>query len=155
MEKIDFARGTIRQLPELGVRTKNRKAALTYLLQIPELLTVLQTWQARLLNLPATALWYATLTRDGMTLTPTLHAFDGRHNIIAKDIQEICKKAGIDYLSPHKLRHGHAVYALKRARNMAQLKAISQNIMHESVVTTDQIYGRLIDDDVRDIISAL
>jgi hypothetical protein len=31
----------------------------------------------------------------------------------------------------------------------------SQNIMHESVVTTDQIYGRLIDDDVQDIISSL
>jgi hypothetical protein len=38
---------------------------------------------------------------------------------------------------------------------MAQLKAISQNIMHESVVTTDQIYGRLIDDDVQAIISGL
>ena len=85
----------------------------------------------------------------------TKHAFTGRHNIIAKDIQLICKKANVDYLSPHKLRHGHAVYALKRASNMAQLKAISQNIMHESVVTTDQIYGRLIDDDVQQIISKL
>lgn len=152
---VDLARGALRQLPELGVRTKNRKAALTYLLQIPELLTVLQAWQARLRNLPATALWYATLTRDGMTLTPTLRAFVGRHNIVAKDIRLICKKANVDYLSSHKLRHGHAVYALKRASNMAQLKAISQNIMHESVVTTDQIYGRLIDDDVQQIISGL
>ncbi len=61
----------------------------------------------------------------------------------------------MDYLSSHKLRHSHAVYALKRAHNMAQLKAISQNIMHESVVTTDQTYGRLIDNDVQQIIIGL
>lgn len=59
------------------------------------------------------------------------------------------------YLSSHKLRHGHTVYALKRAQNMGQLKAISQNIMHESVITTDQIDGRLINDDVQEIISSL
>lgn len=59
------------------------------------------------------------------------------------------------YLYPHKVRHGHTVYALKRAHDMGQLKAISQNIMHASVVTTDQIYGRLINDDVQEIISSL
>lgn len=73
----------------------------------------------------------------------------------AEDIRLICKKAGIPYLSPHKLRHGHTVYALKRAQNVAQLKAVSQNIMHKSLVTTDQIYGNLVNDDVQDIIAAL
>jgi len=152
---VDLAHQTIQQFPELGVRTKNRKAAITYLLQVPELLNVVRSWHARISMLPATALWYATLTHDGMTLTATTQAFTGRHEIIADDIKLICEKAGVPYLSPHKLRHGHTVYALKRAQNMAQLKAISQNIMHESVVTTDQIYGRLINDDVQDIIASL
>jgi integrase len=152
---VDLERQVIAQLPERGVRTKNRKAALTYLLQIPELLAVVQAWQARVCQLPAMALWYATCARDGMTLTTTTRAFVGRHNLIARDIRLICAKAGVPYLSPHKLRHGHTVYALKRAHNMAQLKAISQNIMHESVVTTDQIYGRLINDDVQEIIAGL
>jgi integrase len=152
---VDLAHGAIRQLPEFGVRTKNRKAAITYLLQIPELLAVVQAWHAQVAQLPPTSLWYATLTHDGMQLTSTTQAFEGRHNIIQRDIKHLCEKVGVPYLSPHKLRHGHTVYALKRASNMAQLKAISQNIMHKSVVTTDQIYGRLINDDVQDIITSL
>lgn len=152
---VDLTRHTLQQLPERGVRTKNHKAAQTYLLQIPELQAVVQAWHARLCALPSEALWYATLTRDGMTITATTQAFSKRYNIVAADIKLICQKAGVPYLSSHKLRHGHTVYALKRAHNMGQLKAISQNIMHESVVTTDQIYGRLINDDVQDIISSL
>jgi integrase len=112
-------------------------------------------WHTQVGQLPPTSLWYATLTRDGMTLTSTTQAFAGRHNIIQRDIKYLCEKVGVPYLSPHKLCHGHTVYALTRAENMAQLKAISQNIMHTSVVTTDQIYGRLINDDVQEIITSL
>lgn len=97
----------------------------------------------------------STLSRDGMTLTPTAKAYTGRYDVLKNDLHIICDLAGIPYLSPHKLRHGHTVYALKRAQNVAQLKAISQNIMHKSLVTTDQIYGKLINDDVQDIISSL
>ena len=39
--------------------------------------------------------------------------------------------------------------------DLAQLKAVSQNSMHASIVTTDQIYGKLVNDDVLDIISSL
>ena len=154
---VDLAHQAIHQLPEFGVRTKNDKAAITYLLQIPQLFEVVQSWHARLLcaGLPPSALWYATLTRDGMTLTATEQAFEGRHDIIRKDIKLICKQASVPYLSSHKLRHGHTVYALKRAKDMGQLKAISQNIMHKSVVTTDQIYGNLLHDDVQQIITGL
>lgn len=38
---------------------------------------------------------------------------------------------------------------------MAELKAISQNIMHASVVITDQVYGKLVNNNVRDVISNL
>lgn len=34
-------------------------------------------------------------------------------------------------------------------------RAISQNIMHASLVTTDSIYGKLVQDDVRAIIANL
>lgn len=156
---VDIPNRTLYQLPEQGVRTKGRKAAITYLLHIPDLLEIVTRWDALLKAdsqpLNADCLWYSTLSRDGMTPTPTTRAFEGRHNIIQKDIHLICSLAGIPYLSPHKLRHGHTVYALKRASNVAQLKAISQNIMHSSLVTTDQIYGRLINDDVQEIISSL
>jgi integrase len=62
---------------------------------------------------------------------------------------------GVEYYSAHKLRHGHAVYALKHAKTMAELKAISQNLMHSSIGITDGIYGRLVDDDVNRVITHL
>ncbi len=152
---VDLANNQIRQLPEMGVRTKNRKAALTYLLQIPELFDVVKQWDQRARALPPTALWYATLTNDGMKITATTQAYVGRKDAIEEDLRLICVRANVPYLSPHKLRHGHVVYALKQASNMAELKAISQNVMHSSVTITDQIYGNLIADDVKSIISDL
>lgn len=152
---VNVAAGEVEQLPELGVRTKGRKAAITYLLPIPELLDVVRSWDQRVRCLPSTALWYATLTRDGMSLTATMKAFEGRNNVIERDVRLICDLAGVPYQSPHKLRHGHVVHALKLARNMAELKAISQNVMHSSVTITDQVYGKLIANDVQDIIGNL
>jgi integrase len=55
------------------------------------------------------------------------------------------KSAGVKYKSPHKLRHGHAVYALK-------LKAISQNLMHSTIGIMDGIIGVLVGDDVHNTI---
>jgi integrase len=152
---VDLPTRQISQLPEAGVRTKNRKAALTFLLEIPELLDVCIKWDQRVRQLPPAALWYATLTNDGMVLTPTIRAFEGRSNVIERDVRLICQLAGVDYLSPHKLRHGHVVHALKQAHNMAELKAISQNVMHSSVTITDQVYGRLMNNDIREIVSNL
>jgi integrase len=143
------------QLPEYGIRTKNRKAAITYLLEIPELLAVCKKWDDRVRHLDHKSLWYATLASDGMALTETVTAFLGRNNLIERDVRLICERAEVPYQSPHKLRHGHVVYAMKQARNMGELKAISQNIMHASAVVTDQVYGRLLTNDVQLIISNL
>jgi hypothetical protein len=90
-----------------------------------------------------------------MTLTATTVAHVGRGDLLERDLRPICELAGIPYFSPHKLRHGHVVHALKQARNMAELKAISQNVMHASVTITDQVYGRLVDNDIRRIIGGL
>ena len=152
---VDIARREIRQLPELGVRTKNRKAAVTFLLEIPELLTIVEKWDRRVRLLPPDSLWYATLTRDSTTITATSDPHLGRGDLVERDLRPVCALAGVPYLSPHKLRHGHVLYALKRARNMADWKAVSQNVMHSSLTITDSIYGRLVDDDVRRIIGSL
>jgi integrase len=152
---VDLDHREIRQLPELGVRTKNRKAAITYLLDIPELLAVAERWDQRMRLHPPASLWYSPLTRDGMVIVPTWVAHIGRGDLVARDLALLCTLAGVDYLSPHKLRHGHVVYALKQARTMAEMKAISQNVMHASVVITDQVYGRLMDEETRRIIASL
>lgn len=152
---VDLDAGKIQQLPHLGVRTKGRKAAVTYLLDIPELMEVVRRWDQRVRSFDARALWYATIAQDCLGVTETLHAFEGRSNAIQRDVRLICKCADVLYKSPHKLRHGHVVYALKLARNMGELKAISQNVMHASVTITDQVYGGLDDDDVRSTIARL
>jgi site-specific recombinase XerD len=153
---VDIARRTIRQLPEAGVHTKNSKAAETYLLEIPDLLAVVEAWDHRVRDtLPPSALWYATLSNDGMATTPTTQAFAGRNNTVQRDVRLICERAGVTYLSPHKLRHGHVMWARQYARDMDDFKAISQNIMHSSMVITDSTYGNMLNDSLRTTIARL
>ncbi len=59
------------------------------------------------------------------------------------------------YHSPHKFRHGNAVYALKRAKDVPALKAVSQNLMHSNLSVTDGVYGILSMTDVKGEIAAL
>lgn len=59
------------------------------------------------------------------------------------------------YHSPHKFRHGHAVYALKNAKDVSALKAVSQNLMHGNLTITDGIDGVLSETDVREQIARL
>ena len=68
-------------------------------------------------------------------------------------VKELCQLAGVEFKSPHKIRHGHGVYGIRKARDMAQLKALSQNMMHANVGITDGIYGNLPEDEVASILS--
>jgi integrase len=61
----------------------------------------------------------------------------------------------LPYLSPHKFRHGHAVYALKLAKDIQTLKAVSQNLMHSNLSITDGVYGMLSGNDIRNQITLL
>ncbi len=45
------------------------------------------------------------------------------------------------------------MYSLKRARTITDLKAVSQNLNHASIKTTDQIYSILSEDDVKERIT--
>ena len=53
------------------------------------------------------------------------------------------------------LRQDHAVYALKNAKDISALKAVSQNLMHANLSITDGVYGILSQMDVREQISVL
>jgi site-specific recombinase XerD len=153
---VDIPNNTLRQLPEAGVKTKNRKAAITYLLPIPDLLAVILRWDQRVrAHMSPASLWYANLSSDGMRLMETTYARNQRSATIEDDVKIICARANLPYLSPHKLRHGHTVYGLKHARTPAELKAVSQNIMHASMITTDGIYANLVSSDVQDVIASL
>jgi integrase len=61
----------------------------------------------------------------------------------------------LSIISPHKFRHGHAVYAVKMAKDVSALKAVSQNLTHENLSITDGVYGVLSETDVRQQIATL
>jgi hypothetical protein len=64
-----------------------------------------------------------------------------RRAVLSDGLRDLCELAGIPYMSPHKLRHGHTVYMMRRVKDMKQLKSLSQNRMRSSVAITDGIYG--------------
>lgn len=153
---VNIADNEISQLPEKGVRTKNRKAAITYLLQIPELLKVVTEWDNLVrAELLADDLWYPVMRGNTDKLDSGRIATANRRTKFSQCLRALCDRAGVPYLSPHKIRHGHVVYALKNVKDLAGLKAISQNVMHESIQITDSIYGNLSGGDVKRVISAI
>jgi integrase/recombinase XerD len=158
IEAVDIANKRIQQLPELGVKTKNSKAAITTLLPIPDLLEVAAEWDAHVRSIAVNGQvpWYPRLSSDGMKIMADDQINEvqitGRRSALYSGLQELCQLAGIEWKSPHKIRHGHGVYGVKHAKTMAEFKAFSQNMMHDTVVTTDKTYGRLAEEDIADII---
>ena len=155
---VDLDTLKVSQLPEKGVNTKNHKASITTLLNIPDLMEVVRSWNDFInANAAQDALWYLHFTHQGeiSMINPTVARIKTRQYDFIDDLKQLCLAAGVEYKSPHKFRHGHAVYALKRANNMMQMKAISQNLMHSTVGITDGIYGNLVNDDVHNVISSL
>lgn len=161
---VDMARRRILQLPEHGVQTKNDKAAVTFLLPIPDLLAVVKDWYDYLCTQPSveTLEFYPALFKDeGHADIPRTKIrnglltgnYTGRAGTFYSGLNELCTLAGLQFLSPHKLRHGHGVYGVKKAKDIKELKAISQNLMHSNIGITDGIYGRLGEEDISDILA--
>jgi integrase len=157
LDCVDIAARTVRQDPTLGVHTKNKKAAITRLLEIPDLLAVVAEWDALVRSeLPGTTCWYTPL-HSFLGSTTLAGAPPGRFRKgqLAASLSRLFQKANLPPLSPHKFRHGHAVYGLKLAQDMSDLKAISMNLMHASLAVTDRTYAVLSDRDVHERIARL
>lgn len=157
---FDIKNGVILQLPERGVLTKSGKAAKTFLLPIPELKKVIVDWLAYLHDLSVSDLLpiyprLSVLSND-VDVTDRQKVYGrsaGRYQSLRRGMVEICTLAKIKPLSPHKFRHGHGVWGVIHAKDIKQLKAISQNMMHANLGITDGIYGKLRDKDVQDTLS--
>lgn len=68
------------------------------------------------------------------------HQHDGRWlrtNIVREYFKAVCKRAGLPILSPHALRHTHAVHLLEAGAN---LKYVSERLGHKSVKVTADTY---------------
>jgi len=157
IKAVDIQRKEIKQWPSLGVRTKFKKHATTYLLDIPELIDVVEQWDDFVRSqLPGEAMWYPVIISEWSLEKLSLkEPGKNRHIHLAKRLRKLSQLLGVGYKSPHKYRHGHAVYALLQAQNMADYKAISQNLMHSSIKVTDSIYAWLNNHQIKDRIASL
>jgi integrase len=154
---VDMTNHAIHQLATLGVRTKNGKSAVTYLLPIHELLDIVHTWDAFIRGrLPASAMCYTPVAfQHGDQCLSAQAAGTHRRVALGKRLRHLCRMARVPFQSAHKFRHGHAVWALQQAETMADYKAISQNLMHANISITDGIYAMLRSTDVRQRITHL
>jgi site-specific recombinase XerD len=154
---VDIQSRTVKQWPALGVKTKFKKQATTYLLNIPDLLDVVSEWDNRVRDaLPNGGFWFAVFSPKTGDFDPSItEVGKHRHTRVRKDLKTWLDRVGLEYHSPHKFRHGHAVYALKQTKDTAELKAVSMNLMHSSIKVTDGVYGVLSEKDVREKISQL
>lgn len=150
VEAVDISNRCVNQNPALGVRTKNGKAAKTYLLDIPELLKVVQNWDDVVRAYGG--LWFASLSFATGEIV-LQDAGEHRKNLARRNFRDWLSSVGLPYHSPHKFRHGHIHYGLKRSKNIADFKAVSMNVMHSTIDITDQFYSVLQDDEVKNRIS--
>jgi integrase len=157
IECVDIAGRVVRQLPSMGVHTKLQKSAVTRLLEIPALIQVAEDWDGYLRQrLPLSAPWWPVIDiRLGEYKLVATAPGPSRPTNLAVRIRKLFELAGLPPLSPHKFRHGHAVYALQGARTVADLKAVSQNLMHANLSTTDGIYAILDEHMVHERIARL
>ncbi|GGJ61727.1 site-specific integrase [Virgibacillus salexigens] len=68
------------------------------------------------------------------------HQQDGRWlrtNVVREYFKEVCKRAELPILSPHALRHSHAVHLLEAG---ASIKYVSTRLGHASIKTTADTY---------------
>jgi len=154
---VDIPGRSIRQWPELGVHTKFGKRATTYLLEIPELLTIVADWDAFVReSLAPTAAWYAPIESSwGEQQFSTREPGKNRGEALYKRLKILYSLAGLPFKGPHRFRHGHAVYGLLHARDMADYKAVSSNLMHADITITDEIYAPLLAQEVKGRIAGL
>jgi integrase len=160
LRAVDWNRDPVRvlQWPDLGVRTKNSKAANTFLLAHPELedlREIARTWYYKAYAAVGERGMVYTLLTSSQDFDPIQVPGDNRANNFRKRLRVLCQRAGVPDRSPHALRHGHVVWAMKRCRTIAEYKAVSQNIMHESLTTTDRIYSGMVEEDVSGHIAGL
>lgn len=141
---IDFQKLSVRQDPNLGVRTKNNKSADTFIIKLDGVFEVAQEWDELVRSeFPQNALWFAPLSSqtgefDYNKSSAGIH----RATIFRKNLKSWLTKNGIqENITPHSFRRGHANFLFDHAMEMADLVAAQNNLMHESLTTTE-MYAR-------------
>lgn len=159
IKAIDLQQGIFRQDASIGVRTKNGVSEVTYFLPIPELYEKVKEWDVIVRSkMPEDSPWFAVLENEwGDVRFSDTPPGENRGLALQKRFRNLYKLAGMAnrYKSPHKFRHGHAVYGLQHCDTMAKYQALSRNLMHSSLVITDKIYAVVERDERKNAIASL
>jgi integrase len=147
LKAVNLETLTITQYPSLGVRTKNGKYAKTFLYKIPELLEVVIAWDKKVREiLPEDGFWFAPLSPETCEIDPFCrHIGEHRETIARKNLSAWLNRVGLKHHSPHKFRHGHIQYGQAFVKSQADLKTLSDNVMHANTQITDQVYSNIPD----------
>jgi len=143
IKAVDLTELEVRQSPALGIRTKNKKSAVTYILKLAELFDVVKAWDVKVRAiLPPGGFWFAPISPQTGEIDPTVKSI-GEHRSAAfhKNLSEWLSSNQLEYRSPHAFRRGHANYLFDNAKDINDLEAVRENLMHESLTTTER-YAR-------------
>jgi len=154
LEAVDLQKLEIKQYPSLGVRTKNNKYGDTTLLKITDLLSIVRAWDEEIRSiLPKNGLWFAPLfpcTGEIDLVSKVETIGENRGRTVTRILRAWLNDNNLPYHSPHKFRHGHAIYVKKHAKSFADIEALKENLMHESIQTTDRLYGLFDKNDMKE-----
>ena len=148
---VDIDRQMIVQDPKT-VRTKNSKLIESVLLPLgPEIEGVLFSWvdylRDELLWQPDDPLFPQSRHRIDPQLGPVVDGIKGQIWSNSQPIRQIFMRAfagaGLPYFTPHRVRNTVVEYAYLTCQTPEEFKAFSQNLGHESVVTTLSSYGQI------------
>lgn len=131
------------QYPDLGVRTKNRKRAKTFLYQIPDLLKVVSRWDAFARSVCVDDdLWYMPIEQHwGAQTVPQKKGIgNNRGTTLNRRLHHLWGLLAMPHKSPQKFRHGNALYGLRRCLTMEDYHFVSRNLMHTDLTVTDRVY---------------
>ena len=109
-------------------------------MNIPDLINVVGKWDKKVREkLNTNGLWFAPLSPLTCQIDPENYNIGKyRDDRARKDLKDWMNRIEYDYHSPHKFRRGYAIYSTALSKNSKDMKAISQNMMHSSIATTER-----------------
>lgn len=143
LKAVNFDSLEVKQTPALGIRTKNKKSATTFILELQELFDVVKAWdvKVRSILLPE-GFWFAPISPQTSELDlEVTEVGEHRSSRFRKDLSDWLSKHNLAYHAPHNFRRGHANFLFDNAEDINDLEAARDNLMQESLTTTER-YAR-------------
>ena len=145
IKAVDLQKFEVRQSPSLGMIIKNKKSKTTFILdlEMKDIVGIVHEWDEYVRSrLPADGYWFAPLsTKTGEIDLHPNKANENRSSIFRKNLYAWLEKNQCDFHTPHDFRRGHANFLFDRAQDIGDLDAARENLMHDSLTTTE-MYAR-------------